>query len=399
MFEFFIAMAGLPAGIWLYLLLFRGRFWLERPAEQIATDATGAPPVVAVIPARNEAGVVGAVVSALMRQEYAGAFTIVLVDDGSEDGTGAEARAAAAAAREAGSPHRFFLVAGKPLAAGWTGKLWAVHQGLAEAQRQAPGARYMLLADADIRLGPGSLAQLVARAEQGGFNLVSMMARLRTDTFAEKALIPAYIFFFQKLYPFAWVRDPNHRLGAAAGGCMLVRAKALKSIGGIGAIRGALIDDCALGKAIKKTGPIWLGLAGDVASLRGYPAWGDIWNLIARSAFTQLHHSTLLLVGSVLGMLVTYLLPVLLAIQSDPGIQPLGFMAWAMMALAYLPTLANYQRSPLWAPFLPLVALFYIAATVASAWRYWRGRGGQWKGRAQAEHLRTRAGRSAGGSS
>ncbi|TDQ77734.1 hopene-associated glycosyltransferase HpnB [Dongia mobilis] len=386
--EILIILSGVPAGIWLYLLMFRGRFWLERPAVPVAIGDGRQPEVVAVIPARNEAGVVGEVVRALMAQEYNGSFTLVLVDDNSEDGTADEARAAADAARTEGSPHRFLLVAGRKLAPGWTGKLWAVNQGLGEAQRAAPGARYVLLTDADIRHGSGSLRQLVARAETGGFNLVSMMAQLKTATFAEKALIPAYIFFFQKLYPFAWVRDPKHNLGAAAGGCMLVRLKALKAAGGIAAIRGALIDDCALGRAIKRTGPTWLGLAGDVESLRGYPRWSDIWNLIARSAFTQLKHSSLLLLGSVLGMAFTYLLPPLITISADPGIRPLGIMAWAMMAFAYLPMLANYRRSPLWAPFLPLVALFYTAATIASAIRYWRGAGGQWKGRAQAEHVR-----------
>lgn len=388
MFEFLIALSGVPAGIWLYLLVFRGRFWLERPAATLPVGEERQPEIVAVIPARNEAGVVGEAITALMAQDYNGSLTIVLVDDNSEDGTAEEARAAASASRAAGSPHRFHPVAGRRLAAGWTGKLWAVNQGLAEAQRIAPGARYVLLTDADIRHGPASLKQLVTRAEQGGFNLVSMMARLKTMTFPEKALIPAYIFFFQKLYPFAWVRDPGHRLGAAAGGCMLVRMKALKAIGGIAAIRGALIDDCTLGQAIKRTGPIWLGLAGDVSSLRGYPLWADIWNLVARSAFTQLRHSGLLLLGSVLGMVFTYLLPPLILLGPDPGIWPLGMLAWAMMAFAYLPTLANYGRSPAWAPFLPLVALFYTLATIASALRYWRGQGGQWKGRAQAEHVR-----------
>ena len=391
--EIFIALAGVPAGIWLYLLLFRGAFWRERPdasALVAASRDSPAPEIAVVVPARDEAGVVGDVVRALLGQDYPGQVTVILVDDNSTDGTGPEANEAARAAVVAGSPHRFRLIAGKKLAAGWTGKLWAVHQGLAEAQRVAPKARYVLLTDADILHAQDSLISLVTRAEAGRFNLVSLMARLRTDTFAEKALIPAYIFFFQKLYPFAWVRDPQHKLGAAAGGCMLVRASALKDIGGIAAIRGALIDDCALGRAIKKTGPIWLGLAGNVSSLRGYPAWGDIWNLIARSAFTQLNHSTLLLIGSVLGMVLTYLLPPLLTISSDPGIRPLGIIAWAMMVFAYLPTLATYQRSPLWAPFLPLVATYYTLATIASAWRYWRGKGGQWKGRAQAENVKGR---------
>jgi hopene-associated glycosyltransferase HpnB len=391
--EFLIIMAGLPAGIWLYLLLFRGAFWRERPEAGgvVASDSLSFPDVAAVVPARNEAGVVGQVVTALLQQNYPGKLTVVLVDDNSEDQTATEAAEAAKLALAAGSPHRLRVISGKKLAAGWTGKLWAVNQGLAEAQRSASGAAFYLLTDADILHAPDSLTRLVARAQQGKFNMVSLMAKLRTDTFAEKALIPAYIFFFQKLYPFAWVRDPKHKLGAAAGGCMLVRASALRKIGGIAAIRGSLIDDCALGRAIKTTGPIWLGLAGNVSSLRGYPAWRDIWNLIARSAFTQLNHSALLLIGSVLGMALTYLLPPLITISSDPGIRPLGIIAWAAMAFSYLPTLANYQRSPLWAPLLPLVALFYTLATIASAIRYWTGKGGQWKGRAQAEHIKKSA--------
>lgn len=390
--EFLIALAGVPAGIWLYLLLFRGGFWRERPeSEPLETGDNSWPEVTAVIPARNEAGVVGQVVTALLRQDYAGKLAVVLVDDNSEDGTADEAKAAAGAIAAGEKRRALHIVSGKPLAAGWTGKMWAVNQGLAEAQRAATSAKYYLLTDADILHAPDSLSRLVSRAERGNYQMVSLMAQLRTDTFAEKALIPAYIFFFQKLYPFNWVRDPKHKLGAAAGGCMLVRSAALKKIGGIAAIRGALIDDCALGKAIKATGPIWLGLAGNVTSLRGYPRWSDIWNLIARSAFTQLNHSALLLLGSVLGMIATYVAPVVLTVNPDPGIRPFGMLAWAMMAGAYLPTLANYKRSPLWAPFLPLVACFYTAATVASAVRYWTGKGGQWKGRAQAEHVRKSA--------
>lgn len=387
--ELLIAIAGIPAGIWLYLLLFRGAFWRERPevvSPALIVRANSWPEVAAIIPARNEAGVVGEVVRALLAQNYPGRLTLILVDDNSEDNTAAEAQEAAHAA--AGTDHRLVIVKGKKLAAGWTGKLWAVHQGLGEAQRVAPRATYFLLTDADIAHAPDSLTALVDRAERGKYNLVSLMAKLKTDTFAEKALIPAYIFFFQKLYPFAWVRDAKHGLGAAAGGCMLVRATALREIGGIAAIRGALIDDCALGRAIKATGPIWLGLANNVTSLRGYPAWRDIWNLVTRSAFTQLHYSTLLLIGSILGMAFTYLLPPILTASNDPGIRPLGIIAWAMMTFAYLPTLANYQRSPLWAPFMPLVACFYSLATIASAWRYWRGQGGQWKGRAQVENVR-----------
>lgn len=391
--ELLIIMAGIPAGIWLYLLVFRGAFWRERPEVEVvvASENLFLPEVAAIVPARNEAGVVGQAVTALLRQNYLGKLTVILVDDNSEDGTAAEAVEAAKVATAAGCAHRLRLISGKKLAAGWTGKLWAVNQGLSEAQHAAPDAVFYLLTDADILHAPDSVTRLVARAQQGKYNMVSLMAKLRTDTFVEKALIPAYIFFFQKLYPFAWVRDPKHKLGAAAGGCMLVRASALRKIGGIAAIRGNLIDDCALGRAIKGTGPIWLGLASNVMSLRGYPAWRDIWNLIVRSAFTQLNHSVGLLVGSVLGMMLTYLLPPLITISPDPGVRPLGIIAWAMMAFAYLPTLVNYRRSPLWAPFLPLVAVFYTLATTASAVRYWTGKGGQWKGRAQAEHIKKSA--------
>jgi hopene-associated glycosyltransferase HpnB len=225
----------------------------------------------------------------------------------------------------------------------------------------------------------------VARAEAGNLALTSLMARLRTDTLAERMLIPAYVYFFQMLYPFAWVNSPRRGTAGAAGGCMLVQRKALKAAGGIAAIRHALIDDCALGKALKKHGAIWLGLADGVRSLRGYPKWGDVWRLIARSAFTQLRHSLPLLAVCVIGMALTFLAPPLLSAASDLGVRVFGLAAWALMALTYLPTLLYYRQPVWWAPLLPLTALFYLAATIDSARRHLTGRGGEWKGRVQAQ--------------
>lgn len=386
--DFWIILCGLPVGIWAYLLGFRGGFWRERPQPTPAMHLTAWPDVVAVVPARNEADVVDRALAGLLGQDYPGRFSVVLVDDNSEDATRERAQAAGQASTNA---HRLKVVAGRPLQAGWTGKLWAVNQGLLAAEKLMPEARYVLLTDADILHAPDSLRGLVARAEQGKFALVSLMARLKTETFAEKALIPAYVFFFQKLYPFSWVNDPKRRIAGAAGGCMLVRKQSLKAAGGIAAIKDALIDDCALAKAVKRHGPIWLGLAENVSSLRGYPSWGEIWMLIARSAFTQLDHSAMLLLVSVLAMGMTYLAPPLICLSPDAGVRPFGYIAWAAMSLAYLPTLQYYRSAPLWAPFLPVIALFYTLATLDSARRYWIGSGGSWKGRAQARRSRQRS--------
>jgi hopene-associated glycosyltransferase HpnB len=394
MMQFWLSVAALPVGIWIYLLAFRGRFWLEQPRAIVTAVTASAgpggkvwPSVIAVVPARNEAGVVGKAIGALLGQEYPGDFRVILIDDNSTDGTAAEARAAALGA---GAADRLTVINGKRLNQGWTGKMWAVKQGLDQVERLDRKPDYVLLTDADIDHAPDSLRQLVSQARQGDakvgpYKLVSLMARLRTDTFAEKALIPAYVFFFQKLYPFAWVNDSRKRVAAAAGGCMLVERKALKAAGGIAAIKDALIDDCALGQLMKGQGSVWLGLADNVVSLRGYPAWRDIWMLIARSAFAQLKFSSLLLIGCVLGMVLTYLLPPLLVINADPGLRWPGIIAWSMMTMSLLPTLYYYRRSVLWAPFLPLIALFYLAATLDSARRYWMGRGGEWKGRMQAK--------------
>ncbi|WP_119304660.1 glycosyltransferase [Dongia deserti] len=377
-----ILLSGLVLGIWVYLVLFHGRYWRERPAKAPTDGPKHWPEVAAIIPARNEALVVGEALSSLLRQEYPGKLRIILVDDQSSDGTADIVRATAA---ELGAADRVRVISGKPLPEGWTGKMWAVHQGASELEDFSPGAKYVWLTDADIAHDAGSLRGLVARAEAGNLALTSLMARLKTDTFAECALIPAYVYFFQMLYPFAWVNDAKKKMAGAAGGCMLVQRKALKAAGGIAAIRNALIDDCALGKVLKKHGPIWLGLADGVRSLRGYPAWGDIWRLIARSAFTQLQHSLLLLAVCVFGMALTFLAPPLLSIQPDVGARAFGLAAWALMALSYLQTLVYYRQPIWWAPLLPLTALFYLAATIDSARRHLIGRGGEWKGRVQAQ--------------
>jgi hopene-associated glycosyltransferase HpnB len=359
-------------GIWLYLFLGRGGFWRMANSAAAGELPRKAPTVVGVIPARNEAEVVGRAVASLAKQSYPGAFHIVLVDDASEDGTADAARAAA-------SPQHLTMIRGTPLPAGWTGKLWAVSQGVKEAARFTPD--YLLLTDADIVHPPAGLRDLVTQAESGGYDLVSWMVTLRCQSFAERALIPAFVFFFFLLYPPAWVRSRRHRTAGAAGGCLLIRRETLDRIGGIARIRGELIDDCALARAVKQQGGrVWLRLNAEARSIREYPTFGEIGRMISRTAFTELRHSGLLLVGTIAGMALTYLAPPVAALAGNR----FGAAAWALMSLAYIPVLRFYRRSPLWAPLLPLIAAFYLGATVHSAVAWWRGRGGMWKGRAQA---------------
>jgi hopene-associated glycosyltransferase HpnB len=372
------AIGALAVAIWAYLLLLHGGFWRARPEP--APPGSGALPHVAIIvPARNEAELVGLSVASLLQQSYGGRLTLILVDDHSSDATQAVACAAAGAGAD-----RLKLVAARPLPAGWTGKLWAVQNGLDAVPELAPDASYLLLTDADIAHDPDNVAGLVARAEQGGLDLVSLMVRLRCESWAERALVPAFVFFFMMLYPFAWVSDPRRRLGAAAGGCMLVRRTALARIGGMAALKGALIDDCALGQALKRNGPIWLGLAQATRSLRLYGTFRDIWQMVARSAYAQLGYSPLALIGCIVGMGLVYGAPPLLALFATGPARWLGLAGWGLMSLAFLPTLLYYRRAPGWAPALPLIALFYVAATLGSAIDQARGRGGSWKGRVQA---------------
>ena len=374
--------------IWLYLIAARGGFWLaaERDDKEPQPDMRPGqwPPVCAVIPARDEVETVGETVASLLRQDYAGQFTVVLVDDQSRDATAARAREAAEAC---GAGDRLVVIAGRPLPAGWTGKLWAQNQGVEFASKFAgmPNAPdYLLLTDADIAFAPGALTSLVTRSQQDGLVLNSLMVKLRCKSLAERMFVPAFVFFFQMLYPFAWANDPRRRTAAAAGGCMLVRRTALEAAGGLAAIRGALIDDCTLAKLLKAYGPIALALTERAHSLRAYPSIGDIRRMVSRSAYAQLHYSPALLAGTVVGLGLTYLAPVALTLLAAGYAQFAGLLAWALMALAFRPILRFYRLSWLWAPALPAIAAMYMAFTLDSAYQDARGRGGMWKGRAQA---------------
>ena len=371
--------------IWCVLLFFRGGFWRARPAAPLATAPRDAwPAVAAVVPARNEADVIAQAVGTLLAQEYPGPFHVIVVDDHSTDGT---ADAARAAALQLQCSDRLTVLTAKPLPPGWSGKVWAQSQGIEAVRTLGLPADFLLLTDADIGHPTDAVTQLVARADAEKRDLVSLMVRLRCDSLWEKALIPAFVFFFAKLYPFSWVNNPRNKTAAAAGGCMLVRRTALEEAGGIESIRGELIDDCSLAARIKHRGegrhPIRLEVAARSVSRRPYDNSGESWNMIARTAFTQLRYSGWLLAGTLAGMTIIYLIPPIAALLLGPLDWP-AWLAWAAMCCAYAPMLRYYGRSPLWAPFLPLVALFYVGATFASAVRYWRGKGGQWKARVQA---------------
>ncbi len=364
---------------WAYLLLARGRFWRIKSSVP-PLPPTGETPasVAAIIPARNEAKFISASMSSLLSQVSVRQLHVFVVDDNSTDGTARIAREVA----QAGSTARATVIDGQPLPWGWSGKLWAVEQGIASAR--AHGPEFFVLTDADIRHAPENVATLLAIAQSGGYDLVSLMVKLRCETVAEKLLIPAFVFFFFKLYPPAWVADPQRATSGAAGGCILVRREALERVGGIAAIRGAIIDDCALARAVKSSGgKLWLGLAPTTQSLRSYRSFAAIGRMIARTAFNQLRHSSLLLVAALLGLTVAYLLPPALLFTRRALPISLGAFAWAMMTVSYLPMIRFYRLNPLWALTLPAAAAFYMGATVVSAFRYWSGRGGEWKGRAQ----------------
>jgi hopene-associated glycosyltransferase HpnB len=393
----------LALAIWLYLLLGRGAFWLSAERDdrkgppRAASPQDAWPTLAVVIPARDEAAGIGACIGSLLQQDYAGEYRIVLVDDGSSDGTAAIARASAAALAPTPTLPRLRgrerkgdlleVVTGAPLPAGWTGKLWALAQGIETAGRTAPeraAPDYFLLSDADIVYAPDVLAALVARAQASGSVLTSLMVKLRCESLAERALIPAFIFFFEMLYPFAWINAPQAATAGAAGGCMLVRADALRAAGGIGAIRNALIDDCALAAILKARGPIWLGLTERAHSIRPYPGFEDIRRMVARSAYAQLRYSPLILAGVLAGMGVTYLAPPLIALFGTGWARLAGLAAWLLMAIAFQPTLRFYRVSPLWGIALPAIAFCYTLFTLDSALAFWRGKGGLWKGRVQA---------------
>jgi hopene-associated glycosyltransferase HpnB len=375
--------ASMVLAIWLYLLFARGGFWLGREHDgEIAAAGGHWPSVTIVIPARDEADCIGGTVTSLLRQDYPGVLSIIVVDDQSRDGT---AQVAREAAKALGTASHLTVLSGRPLPAGWTGKLWAQQQGVEVASASAQPPTYLLFTDADIEHAPDSLRSLVARAEAGGYVLTSLMAKLRCESFAERMFIPAFIFFFQLLYPFAWSNDPRRATAAAAGGCMLVRRDALTASGGMTAIRRALIDDCTLAKQLKAHGRIWIGLTERVHSMRAYPAAEDIRRMVSRTAYAQLRYSPLLLGGTILGLALTYLAPVAFAVFAWGPARLLGIAAWLAMALAFQPTLRFYRVSPLWGLALPAIAATYMAFTLDSAYQHARGRGGMWKGRAQAD--------------
>ena len=385
-----IAVALIALGAWAYLLFGRGGFWLGRerddsvrlPPKSAEPRALASwPAVVAVIPARDEADVIAESVGSLLRQDYGGPFSVVVVDDQSADGTAAAARAAAAAA---GAADRLRIVAGTGVASGWTGKLWAMSQGLAAIEAGAATPEFVLFADADIAFAPHALTRLVAIAGAKGSVLASLTVKLRCESPAERWLVPAFVFFFQMLYPFAWVNDVRRSAAAAAGGCMLARRGALAAAGGLEALRGALIDDCALAAVMKRQGPIWLGLTESVRSLRAYPDFAAMRRMVARSAFAELRYSLLRLAAAVAGMALIYVAPPFFALFARGTAQAAGALSWSLMALAFAPTMRLYGRPLAGGLALPAIAAAYVAFTLDSAVQYWRGRGGYWKGRIQA---------------
>ncbi|MEH2360528.1 glycosyltransferase [Nostoc sp.] len=402
--------------IWLGLLCFRGQFWRvdqQLEVETLYTTSLQSLPVVcAVVPARNEADLISTSLRSLLLQDYPGSFNVFLVDDRSTDRT---ANFAEGVAHAVGKPQQLHIISGVSLPPGWSGKLWAVEQGINSASKFAPD--YFLLTDADIEHDPDNLRRLVAKAVQEDLDLVSVMVRLRCESFWEKLLIPAFVFFFQKLYPFRWVNNPNNPTAAAAGGSILIAREALERIGGIQVIRQALIDDCALACAVKSsrrvgdwesvrysnssspsspssspTGRIWLGLSTLTRSLRPYDSLATIWDMVARSAYTQLNYSPLLLLGTLVGMPLIYLVPpvcvILGLVWSNWAIALTGLLGWLLMTFAYYPTIRFYKCSPWLAFSLPAIAFLYTLMTLDSALRHWQGRGGAWKGRVYPVNLK-----------
>jgi hopene-associated glycosyltransferase HpnB len=379
----YLGLASLSLLIWIVLTFFRGGFWQLRrfDADGDAVEMLPSwPRVLLIVPARNEAETIGRAVESLLKQKYRGEYRLVVVDDHSEDDT---ALLANAAAQSAGETERLTVVSASALPNGWTGKLWALQQGVESGERFAPD--YFWFTDADIVHDLDTLERLVSRAEKHQLDLVTLMVLLQAKSFAERLLIPPFVYFFLKLYPPTWIEDPKAKTAGAAGGCILLRTTTLERAGGLASIRSEVIDDCALARQVKiNGGSIWMGLTRNSLSLRGYESFGEIRDLIARTAFTQLRYSALLLLGTLFGMIATYVVPVFFALGPQAVLWRLGLAAWALMTISYLPTVRFYRLSPLWAPALPVAALFYSYATFISAVRYWAGKGGQWKGRAQA---------------
>ncbi|WP_342596929.1 glycosyltransferase [Cyanobacterium aponinum UTEX 3222] len=379
-----IILATLSLIIWIYLITARGNFWLcnQFLESQILKEKLN---ITIIIPARNEAENISICLESLLNQDYQGDFKIILVNDQSEDNT---VQIAENLARKKNQTHRLIILNGKPLPQGWSGKLWAMSQGV-EWARQNLSTDYFLFTDADIKHSVDNLSQLLAKAEKDNLDLVSLMVKLHCQSFWEKLLIPAFIFFFQKLYPFPLINNPRSKVSGAAGGCILIREKALTRIGGIEALKQALIDDCTLASLVKKSLPpnhgIWLGLSNNTVSLRKYPTLNPIWNMVARTAFTQLNYSTLLLIGTILGMFITYLISPIAFLYGlytlNIPLLIISLITLLLMALSYYPTVKLYQLPIFYSFCLSAIAFLYTLMTIDSAFRHWQGKGGQWKGR------------------
>lgn len=375
------AAASLSLAAWVYLIVFRGAFW--RSDQFLPAAALGAahpwPDVAAVIPARNEADSIADAVAAHLAQDYPGNYRIYLVNDQSTDATRRLAVEAAA-----GDP-ALQIIEGSPLPEGWTGKLWAVSQGLEAIEDQYGQAKYVLFTDADIRHSANTLTDLVAKAEAENLVLASQMVLLRCQSIWERLLIPAFVYYFQMLYPFRWVNDPQRKIAAGAGGCMLVRREELAKAGGIEQIRDRIIDDCAAAQLLKPHGPVWLGLTRTSSSLRAYDRLADIWSMVTRTAFVQLSHSVPALIGTVAAMIFIYLAPPVSvlagAVFGTPALLGVGLASWALMSASYLPALTLY-RQPAWASvFMPLAALLYTLMTIDSARKFLTGQPPRWRNR------------------
>jgi len=393
-----LAISSISFSIWVYLAIARGNFWrLHEFDDDLAPHEPPSrwPTVIAIVPARNEAATIAPGLTSLLQQDYPGEFSIILVDDHSEDTT---AQLAHQAATKLNATTRLEIHAAAPLPQSWTGKLWALNEGVSRVQRRgavplrpSPATNdrsdptYYWFTDADIIHAPDTLRRLVARAENNQLDLTSLMVQLQAKTLPEHSLIPAFLFFFLKLYPPSRIANPKASTAGAAGGCILLRGEALQRIGGLAAIRHEVIDDCALARAVKASnGKIWMGLTRASVSLRTYTTFREIRDMIARTAYTQLRYSPLLLMGTLLGMFLTYLAPIALLFAPNPAPRILAASSCLLMSLLYLPTIRFYPIFPLWAATLPLAALFYTYATCLSAARYYAGHGAQWKGRTQA---------------
>jgi hopene-associated glycosyltransferase HpnB len=365
--------------IWLYLLAARGGFWqIQRLILRSGPAPERAPVVIAVVPARDEADVIAESLTSLLGQQGV-QMHVFLVDDSSTDGT---ADVAARAAESAGKAKQLTIIQGLPLPGGWSGKLWAMEQGIEKASNL--NSDFLLLTDADIVHSPNSIQALAMMSQIGSYDLVSIMVKLHCRTLAERALIPAFVCFFLMLYPPSLIADPKRKTAGAAGGCILIRPHALQRAGGIAAIRSEIIDDCALARRVKRSGGrVWLGLSHETRSIRPYGSFTAIGKMISRAAFNQLRHSALLLLATIAGLAITYLAPPLLALSGRPAPALLGAASWLLMALCFLPIIRLYRLNPLWSLLVPAIALFYMGATLHSALKFWSGHGGEWKGRVQ----------------